>query len=105
MRKNLFKHSVRWSLVWIFLGATINGTMAGSFARECAARDLQILTLIELEGETTDVVAAERLSNAALSMMEARMLCYEGRVVDAIALYDSIAQNITSDTFRSAQRK
>jgi hypothetical protein len=104
MRENLFKHAARWGLVWIFLAATINGTMAGSFARECAARDLQILTLIE-EGESTDVVAAERLSNATLPMIEARMLCYEGRVVDAIALYDSIAQNITSDTFLSAQRK
>ncbi|HEY4403234.1 MAG TPA: hypothetical protein VGN55_01180 [Xanthobacteraceae bacterium] len=104
MRANVFKHSVRWSLISIFLGATINGTMAGSFARECAARDLQILTLIE-EGESADVVAAERLSNAMQSMMEARMLCYEGRVADAIALYDSIAQDITSDTLLSAQRR
>jgi hypothetical protein len=104
MRENLLKHSARWTLVWIFLGATINGTMAGSFARECAARDLQVLTLIE-DHETTDAVAAERLGNATLSMMEARMLCYEGREVDAIALYDSIAQNITSDRFLSAQRK
>jgi hypothetical protein len=39
------------------------------------------------------------------SMMEARMLCYEGRVADAIALYDSIAQDITSDTLLSAQRR
>jgi hypothetical protein len=41
------------------------------------------------------------------SMLEARIVCYEGRVMDAMALYDGIVQAITPDTntFLSAQRK
>jgi len=44
------------------------------------------------------------LSDAMLSMLEARIICYEGRVVDAMALYDSIVQSVTPDTFL-ARRK
>jgi hypothetical protein len=82
----------------------INGTSAGSFTRGCAARDLQILMLIE-ERENTSAVSAEELSDAMLSMLEARIVCYEGRVMDAMALYDSVVEGITPDTFLSAQRK
>jgi hypothetical protein len=38
-----------------------------------------------------------------LSMLEARIVCYQGRVMDAMALYDSITQSITPDTFLSAR--
>jgi hypothetical protein len=82
----------------------INGTTAGSFTRGCAARDLQILMLIE-ERENTSAVSAEELSDAMLSMLEARIVCYEGRVMDAMALYDSVVEGITPDAFLSAQRK
>jgi hypothetical protein len=34
-----------------------------------------------------------------LSMLEARIVCHEGRVIDAMALYDSISQSITPDPF------
>ena len=104
MHTNMFKHSVRWGFVSICLCTMINGTTAGSFTRGCAARDLQILMLIE-ERENTNAVSAEKLSDAMLSMLEARMACYEGRVMDAMVLYDSITQSITSDTFLSARRK
>jgi hypothetical protein len=104
MRKKLLKHSVRGGLVLVCLCTMIRGTTAGSFTRGCAARDLQILMLIE-DHENTNAVSAERLSDAMLSMLEARMVCYEGRVVDAMALYESIVQDITPDTFKSAQRK
>jgi len=103
MQQNLIKHSVRWGLVSVCLCTMINSTTAGSFIRGCAARDLQILMLIE-ERENTDAVSAERLSDAMLSMLEARIICYEGRVVDAMALYDSIVQSVTPDTFL-ARRK
>ena len=101
---NLLKLSVRWSLVLVCLGAMIGGTTAGMFTRGCAARDLQILMVIE-DRENTNAVSAEKLSDAMLSMLEARLVCYQGRVVDAMALYDSIVQGITPDTFLSAQRK
>jgi hypothetical protein len=104
MHKNRFKHSVRWGLVCACLCTMINGATAGSFTRGCAARDLQILMLIE-ERENTNAVSVEELSDAMLSMLEARMVCYGGRVMDAMALYDSVVQGITRDTFLAAQRK
>jgi hypothetical protein len=101
---NLLKRSVRWGLALVCLGTMIGGTTAGMFTRGCAARDLQILMVIE-DRENTNAVSAEKLSDAMLSMLEARLACYQGRVVDAMALYDSIVQGITPDTFLSAQRK
>jgi hypothetical protein len=104
MHHNLLTHFARCGLVSVCLCTMIEGTAAGSFTRGCAARDLQILMLIE-EYENSDAVSAEKLSDAMLSILEARMVCYQGRVVDAMALYDGIVQGLTPDTFQSAQRK
>jgi hypothetical protein len=104
MRTNIFKHAVRWGFVSISLGTMIEGTAAGSFTRGCAARDLQILMLIE-ERESTSAVSTEKLSDAMLAMLEARIVCHEGHVVDAMALYDSIAQSVTPDTLLSARQR
>jgi hypothetical protein len=71
----------------------ISSTTAASFTRGCAARDLQILMLIE-ERENTNAISAEKLSDALLMMMNARMVCYEGHVVDALAIYDSVAGSL-----------
>ena len=98
MHKNPLQHSVLWGLVSVCLCTMINSTTAGSFTRGCAARDLQILMLIE-EREDTNAVSADKLSDAMLSMLEARIVCHEGRVIDAMALYDSISQSITPDPF------
>jgi len=37
-------------------------------------------------------------------MLEARIVCHEGRVVDAMNIYDAIAQSITPDAPLSARR-
>jgi hypothetical protein len=60
--------------------------------------------LIE-DREGTNTVSAEQLSDAMLSMLEARIICHEGHVLDAMTLYDKITRSITPDTFLSAQRK
>jgi hypothetical protein len=104
MHKDLFKRSVRWVLVPACLCTMINSTTAGSFTRGCAARDLQILMLIE-ERENNNAVSVDILSDAMLAMLEARIVCHEGHVVDAMVLYDNIAQSVTPDTFLSARRK
>jgi len=78
------------------LGAMIAGAPAGSFTRGCAARDLQILKLIE-ERESTNAIPAERLSDVMLTILNARMICYEGHVVDALAIYDSVAGGLRSN--------
>ena len=101
MRKSRFGYSVRWGLVSVCLCAMIDSTAAGSFTRGCAARDLQVLMLIE---QRESAVPAERLSDAMLLVLEARTVCYEGRVMDAMALYDSIAQSITPDPLHPFDR-
>jgi hypothetical protein len=82
----------------------INGATAGSFTRGCAARDIQILMLIE-EREDTNAVSRDQLSEAMLAMLEARIVCHEGHVMDAMALYDSIVQSVTSDTLLSVRQR
>src|SRR5713226_7202236 len=104
MHRNLFRRFVRFGLVSVCLCKMINGTTAASFTRECAARDLQILMLIE-ERENTNAISAEKVSDAMLLMLEARIVCYEGRVLDAMALYDGITQSITPDPALSLRRK
>jgi len=62
---------------------------AGQFARDCALKETTVITLIEDHGAAEDV-PADRLGNAALMMLHARSVCYEGRVAEALALYQSI---------------
>jgi hypothetical protein len=38
--------------------------------------------------------SAEGLSEALLAMMNARMVCYEEHVADALAIYDSVARSL-----------
>jgi hypothetical protein len=109
MRKTHFKHPggcglVPLFLVAIFLGTLADGAAAGAFTRGCAARDLQILMLIE-EREDTNTVAADTLNDAMLTMLEARIVCHQGHVVDAMALYDGIARSVTPDTLVSTRHR
>src|SRR5262249_18457371 len=92
--KHLLNSSVQVAAAALCLGAMIDRTIAGSFTRGCAARDLQILRLLE-ERENTSAISAERLSDAIATMMNARMICYDGHVVDALAIYDSVVTSLT----------
>jgi hypothetical protein len=94
MTKHFLNCSVRAATAALCLGAMINGTTAGSFTRGCAARDLQILMLIE-ERESTNAILAERLSDAMFMMMDARMTCREGHEADALTMYDNVAGSLT----------
>jgi hypothetical protein len=95
-----FLFRVRWP---VYLGTMISSTIAGSFTRGCAARDLQILMLIE-ERESAKTFPPEKLSDAMFTMLHARMVCHEGRVVDALAIYDNVAQSLTANPFVSDRR-
>jgi hypothetical protein len=94
--KHLLNCTIHAAAASLCLGVMINDATAGSFTRACAARDLQILMLIE-ERENTNAVSAERLSDAMLTMMNARMLCYDGYEADALTMYDSVAGGLTRD--------
>jgi hypothetical protein len=61
----------------------------GPFARECALKETMVITLMEDHGAAEDL-PADRLGDAGLTMLRARAACYEGRVGEALALYESI---------------
>ena len=94
MRKHVLNCSVHVAIAALCLGAMVNGATAGSFTRGCAARDLQILGLVE-ERENTHAISLERVSDAMLTILNARMICHEGQVVDALAIYESVARSLT----------
>ena len=101
MKKHLLNCSVHVALAALCLGSTIDSTIAGSFTRGCAARDLQILRQIE-ERESTSAVSADTLNEAMLTILNARMICYEGHVLDALAIYDDVARSLTPHNSRQS---
>jgi hypothetical protein len=80
-------------LAALVIGVLTNAATAGSFTRGCAARDFQLLTIIE-EQENAGSVSADKLGEALIEMMHARIVCHHGRVLDALAIYDSIAESV-----------
>lgn len=61
----------------------------GPLASECALKELAVITLIDDHGAAGDL-PADRLADAGLTMLRARLTCYEGRVSEALALYGSV---------------
>ena len=53
---------ISWLLATAVIGVMTHAAAAGSFTRGCAARDLQLLTIIE-EQELTGSIPAERVSD------------------------------------------
>ena len=96
MSDKLSNNLAQAALALLCLGATIAETNAGSFTRGCAARDLQILMLIEYS-EDANSISQQKVTQAIETMMHARIVCHEGRVVDALKIYDAIAQTFTFD--------
>ena len=81
------------SLPALALGASLAMT-AGAMAqqkpaRECLQKDIAAITTIEEHGEAGDV-PGERLGKAHMTMLDAREVCAEGRVGEALALYQTI---------------
>jgi len=101
MSNKLFNHLAHAALAFVCLGATLGETNAGSFTRGCAARDLQILMQIE-DREDANAVSKQQVIDAIQTMMHARIVCHQGRVVDALKIYETIAQTFTSDPVLSA---
>jgi hypothetical protein len=82
-----------WILVTVVVSVMTHAAAAGSFTRGCAARDFQLLTMIE-EQESAGLVSADKLGKALIEMMHARIVCHQGRALDALAIYDSIAESV-----------
>ena len=73
----------------------LHGALAESVTgpRLCAARDVEVIILIEDHGAANDV-APERLYKAGLAQMDARAACSDGRSTEGIALYDEIIRSL-----------
>ena len=69
--------------------ATDSMASGGTFTRGCAARDMQVMILIE-----TSHISAQQRTDAVLDVLHARLMCFDGQVVDALAIYDKVAQSI-----------
>jgi hypothetical protein len=78
-----------FALLVLAVPAQSQPDQANAFAPECAARDLEVVILIEQQGQGEEV-ASERVAHEAMTMMLAREVCAAGRVNEAIAIYDSI---------------
>jgi hypothetical protein len=82
-----------WMLATVIVSVMTHAVAAGSFTRGCAARDLQLLSLIEQQ-ENAASIPTEKISQALLEMMHARIVCHQGRVLDALAIYDAVAESV-----------
>ena len=71
--------------------ATAGLAGGGTFARGCAGRDIQVMMMLETSG-----MSQQQLDEALRTMVHARMLCFDGQIMDALALYEQIAQSVTS---------
>jgi hypothetical protein len=89
----LLQRSIPWMLATAVVGVMTHAAAAGSFTRGCAARDLQLLTVIE-EQELAGSMSAEKVSDVLLEMMHARIVCHHGRVLDALAIYETVAESV-----------
>ena len=58
--------------------------------RECAVRDLRILTAIGEHGDAQDI-AGEDIAAAFFTLVKARQACAAGNVTEALAIYESIS--------------
>lgn len=77
----------------ILIGGTAAGMAAGgTFTRGCAGRDMQVMMMLD-----AGAISPQKLNDAFRSMTQARMMCLDGQVMDALALYDQIAHSIASD--------
>ena len=93
------------AIVAVFIGTvTYSVAGGGSFTRGCAARDMQIMMMLE-QREGANGIATHELKEAMNTIVDARMICAEGRVLDALEIYDNIARRIAADYTLSGRIK
>ena len=82
--------SGRWPLAAVILATLTATATAGSFMRGCAARDMQVLMLIE-DRESTRAVSADQLRDAMLLIMHARTCANQTSALPQAAICRSTA--------------
>ena len=71
-------------------GSTTSTTQVSALPRECAMRDRQVVAWLEPHEMHSEIA-----NKTFAAIMRARRACYEARVTDGLALYDSIGASIT----------
>jgi hypothetical protein len=79
----------------VSVNAGISAEQDASARAVCAARELLLTTLVEAHGEVPNA-ASEKLAEASIMIMRARIACDEGRVKDAITVYDRLIAELGS---------
>ena len=98
MRSNLIRNCVA-AAIWLV--SVADGMAAGgAFTRGCAARDIQVMMMLE-----AGAISPQKKNDVVRTVIHARMMCFDGHVVDALALYDNIANSIASDWVLSSERQ
>ena len=99
-------HLVRCMAVAAILAGTVTYTAAGGgpFTRGCAARDMRILMMLEQRESANDIVGQE-LNEVLVTIFNARTVCSEGHVMDALEMYDDITRRIISGRVAAGRNK
>ena len=98
MRKNI---ALLCATAAIVIAGATNGMAAGNaYTRGCAARDIQVMMMLE-----AGPVAPHKMNVIVRNVVHARMMCFDGHVMDALALYDDIANSIATDWVLSSERQ
>ena len=89
------RYLIRSVAIMAVLFGTVTSSVAGggSFTRRCAARDMQVLMMLEQLDSGNDV-AAQQMNEVMSELFDARMVCLGGRVLDALVIYDNVARRI-----------
>jgi hypothetical protein len=93
-------------LCWLGAGATAAAEKAPLLAKVCSDREATVVTLIEDHGNGMYVrpfVTEETLVWAGMRWLDARIECYRGNVVKAVALYDEIVMRMSRPTARTSK--
>ena len=90
------------AIIAILVGTSISSMAAGGpFTRGCAARDSQVIMLLEQQ-DSADGIGAQKMREVLTAIFDARMVCFSGRVLDALAIYETVARHIVSERTASS---
>ncbi len=75
---------------------TANGVeQSASSSAVCAERELLLAVLVEAHGAVPNAASA-KLTQASVAILQARAACDDGRISDAVALYDRLIAELES---------
>jgi hypothetical protein len=89
------------AMMAVLVGSVANSGAGESSFTRCATRDMQVLMM--LEQSASGNTAAPEVDDALSGLFDARIVCVQGRALDAIAIYDNIASRIGMGPFPSGR--